>query len=198
MTKKKVKKRIKIKKSKKKESRKENVIEDSEPEEKIDISEQQRKDTQFTEFFQPDIEGSIETTGIVFSPVLERVEVSEQDMSLEQNISTEPINRREESVDENIVTYNEPDYIAEEQRLRERSEDLIVKRGAERVIPRSGVVDISPDREMGFRMHEGLWAMRNMQEDEIEKDYVVKAGELEREEKLPFEEHERNYKGRKL
>ncbi|MCK5149466.1 hypothetical protein KAJ87_00890 [Candidatus Pacearchaeota archaeon] len=140
----------------------------------------------FQEFIKPDTES--------FSPVLEKVEAPQE--SLEQDVASAPIikEKQEEQI-KYSTKYNESDYRFIEERSRRINENLLVQStpiNFEKV-----GMNLHPQITQNFQINPELQELRRKSEGNLEKDYVVKAERLNREDnKLPFEQTERKYKGR--
>lgn len=154
-------------------------------------SEEIIEDNEFHEFMKP-LEKS-------FSPVLERIEAPQQNL-LEENSSFTPI--AQEKKHEKQIKYNtgynpsEYEAIGEEKR-KIQNENMIMRFAPIRV--ETNRMDLHPQIEQNFQINPELLELRRKSEGNLEKDYVLKTKKLDRENnRLPFEQKERKYRGKAI
>jgi len=155
------------------------------------ISEETIDDNEFREFIQPSTQEFIN----MLSPVLEKVEIPQQE-SLEQDVSS--ISTSTEKEDETPTKYDtgyiEPNY---ENIKREsiKDENLLIKRPVPVNIEMVGR-DLRPQIEQNFQINPEIQELRKSQ-GKLEEDYIAKAEKLDTgDNRLPFESTQRKYKGR--
>ena len=158
--------------------------EESELEEQVDKIEEEINDNQFQEFLKPSSED--------FSPVLEKIADAPELVNLEQDVSSSTFTENKKEED---TKYDEVNYETVREELR-KNENLLVKQFAPIRIENAGK-DLHPQlRDMTFvnpELHELKRTEKN-----LETDYVPKAERLDTDERLPFQQTERKYKGRPI
>ncbi len=178
-------------KKKQEESELEEEIEETESQEadkdlKKTPESQEIEENEFHEFMNP-LEKS-------FSPVLERIEIPQQDL-LEEDLAFAP--RTQEKKDEKQIKYNESDYKIIEEESRRINENLLIRSTPINI--ETTRMNFHPQIEQNFQINPELFELRRKSEGSLEKDYVLKTERLERENnRLPFEQRERKYKGRAI
>lgn len=167
-------------------------IEDEESglEEDIEEAEQEIEEDKFVEFMTPLIESSSATLNqVAVAPELRATDL-EQDLS---NV----VGFQEEKKDEEkkYETQIIKDYDLVKEMPRSHSEYLVVKQTTPINLERVGKDILRPSFEQKFKINPELQELRSHQVPS--RDYVVEARSIEKtENKLPFQQEERKYKGR--
>ncbi len=164
-------------------SEKEASNEESELEERVDETEEEIDDSNFQDFLKPSSES--------FSPVLERIADVSEPIRLEQEIFSPTFTENKEEG----TRYNKVDYETAKEELTIK-DNLLVKQ-PEPVRIENIRRDLHPQlRDIAFVNSEINESRREGKNLEI--DYVTKAERLNRDERLPFQQTERKYKGRPI
>ena len=166
--------------------------EESGLEEEIEEEEETIDNQRFVEFLQP----STKTT----APVLKRVETPQEEVpDLEQGVSAvvEPRAKKEDERKYETISPNE-DYQSVGEELKRVADEGLLIRPITRTSLETAGRDLRPPVEQHFVINPELQELRR-EIGASEKDYVVKAGKLDKSEnKLPFQETERKYKGKAI
>ena len=164
-------------------SEKEASNEESELEERVDNTEEEIDDSNFQEFLKPSSES--------FSPVLEKIADAPEPVNLEQDISQPTFTENKEEGKK----YEEVNYETAKEELTIK-DNLLVKQ-SEPIRIENVRRDLHPQlRDVIFNNTEINESRR--EEKNFEIDYVAKAERLNKDERLPFQQIERKYKGRPI
>lgn len=171
----------------KSESELEKEIEETESQE---ANEETIDNNQFREFIRPFTEEAIN----IHPPVLERVEIPQQE-SLEQDVASVPITQtKDEEQIKYSSKYNEADYKITEEESRRINENLLVR--STPITTETTRINLHPQIEQNFQIAPELQELRKSQE-KLEEDYIAKAEKLDTgDNRLPFESTQRKYKGK--
>jgi len=175
--KKKIIKQPKVKQISKKESELEEEIEET-------------IDNQFHEFIQPSTE--------FVSPVLEKVGDAPEPIDLEQELTTAPTTQENKEEPKYETSYDVSEYETPESEARKIiNENMVIAQSTPIRIETAGT-DLRPHREQTFQINPELQDIRQTSEGALETDYIAKAEKITQDNKLPFQQTQRKYKGKPI
>lgn len=166
--------------------------EESGLEEELEEEEETIDNQRFVEFLQP----SIETT----APVLERVETPQEEIpDLEQGVSTAVMPKEERADEKKYETIGPTeDYKSVGEELKRVADERLLIKPITRTSLETAGRDLRPPVEQHFVINPELQELRK-ETMSSKRDYAVKAGKLDKSEnRLPFQETERKYKGKAI